>query len=149
VSDAPKDYAFDLVNADAVLNVLQVKDGNLTTLSGQRYRVLQLGGTSQRMTVPVLRKIRDFVLEGAAVVGPPPLDSPSLADRETEFRDLVRQLWGNDGKGGIIGRVHGTGSVEAALLAENIAPDFTYSRPQTDTHLMSHTGPCWTARSIS
>ena len=61
VADAPEHYGYDFVNADIVLNLLSVKDGWLTTPSGMRYRALQLGGSSSRMTLPVLRKIAALV----------------------------------------------------------------------------------------
>ncbi len=138
LDDVPRSYAFDLVNADALLNLLQIRGGRLTTPSGMSYRVLQLGGASERMTLPVLRKIAEFARSGGIVVGAAPLDSPSLSDDEIEFERLRAELWGSDGHGAEAGkgRVHGRGSVAEALLAAGVQPDFTYSRPHADTELM-------------
>ena len=58
VEDAPEGYGFDFVNSDVVLHELSYKDGWLTTPGGTSYRILYLGGRSQRMTLPVLRRIR-------------------------------------------------------------------------------------------
>ena len=38
LDDVPKGYGFDFVNAEALLEQLQVKDGNLVSASGMRYR---------------------------------------------------------------------------------------------------------------
>jgi hypothetical protein len=138
LSDVPKGYAFDFVNADAVLHLLDVRDGYIVTDSGMHYRILQLGGASNRMTLTVLRKLKELVQKGALVVGEAPLDSPSLADDETEFQRLKTELWGSDGHGTTLGlgRVLGEGAVEEALSSTGLAPDFEYSRPHADTELM-------------
>ncbi len=57
IADAPDGYGFDFVNSDVVLHELQFKDGRLVTPGGTSYRILYLGGRSQRMTLPVLRQI--------------------------------------------------------------------------------------------
>lgn len=69
----PAGYNFDYVNADALVNRLSVEGGRLTTPSGMRYRVLALDPNSRFMSLPVLRKIRDLVKAGAAVVGSKPV----------------------------------------------------------------------------
>ncbi len=46
-----------------------------------RYRVLYLGGSSSKMTLPVLRKLRELVNAGAVVAGNRPTGSPSLCRR--------------------------------------------------------------------
>ena len=97
VEDAPDGYGFDFVNSDVILHELTVKDGQLVTPGGTSYRVLYLGGQSRRMTLPVLRRIRDLVSEGAVLVGERPEDSPSLADDEGEFQHVADQLWGKKG----------------------------------------------------
>jgi hypothetical protein len=63
--DVPSGYNFDYINADALIHVLTFKDGQLSTPSGMRYRVLALDPHSQQMSLPVLKKIRDLVQAGA------------------------------------------------------------------------------------
>jgi hypothetical protein len=99
VADIPAGHGFDFVNRDALLNLLEVRDGMIATPAGMRYRVLQLGGSSSRMTLPVLRRIAALVDAGATVIGARPTGSPSLADDPAEFVRLVERLWG---KGRII-----------------------------------------------
>jgi len=86
----------------------------------------------------VLRKIRDLVSAGAAVVGPKPVESPSLGDDQAEFRRIADELWGpGNGK-----RTVGKGSVLAgmtiaeALSALKVGPDFEHSRPQADSAVL-------------
>ena len=74
--DVPAGYNFDYINADALINRLSVSDGLITTQSGMAYRVLVLDPRSRHMSLPVLRKIRDMVRQGAIVVGSKPVGQP-------------------------------------------------------------------------
>jgi len=58
------DMGFDFLSADALLRLISVRGGNLVTPSGMRYRGVQLGGSSRRMTLPVLRKLDELVRGG-------------------------------------------------------------------------------------
>lgn len=116
VADVPAGHGFDFVNADALVNLLSVKDGRLITPSGMEYRLLQLGGTSSRMTLPVLRRIAALVDAGATVVGKRPVGSPSLADDRAEYDRLVARLWGE-------GRVQENAPADA-LARLGVAPDW-------------------------
>ena len=105
--------------------------GLLTTATGMSYRVLALDPNSQHMPLAVLRKIRDMVNAGAVVVGPKPIESPSLSDDEAEFKTIADQLWGGTtGKGKVL-----TGSIADALASLKVAADFEYTKPQADTEL--------------
>ena len=59
------------------------------------YRLLALDRNAQRNTpLPVLRKIRDYVNAGAAVVGEKRAASPSNTDNQAEFKRIADDLWG-------------------------------------------------------
>jgi hypothetical protein len=136
--DLPDGYNYDFVNADALINVLSVKNGLLVTPGGMSYRLLALDPNSQHMSLPVLHKIRDLLEAGAIVVGPKPIDSPSLSDDQGEFHALVNQLWleakGENRVGkGVIYTGYNVGEVLAAM---QIAPDFEYSKPNDNTSLL-------------
>ncbi len=92
--DAPEGYAYDYIDSDVILHHLDFQNGRWITPGGTSYRILYLGGSSRRMTVPVLRRLRDLVAQGGVLVGDRPVDSPSLADSETEFRRITDELWG-------------------------------------------------------
>jgi hypothetical protein len=136
--DVPAGYGFDYINADGLIHMLSVTGGRITTKSGMSYRVLGLDPYSKHMSLPVLRAIHKLVEDGAVVAGPKPTDDPSLADDQAEFQKLNDALFG-DGTG-----VHkvGKGTVYAAqsladvFNALKVAPDFDYSKPESDTRLL-------------
>ena len=130
-------YNYDFVNSEALLNEFSIKDGMLITKSGMQYRVLYLGGTSQHMTLPVLRKVQELVRAGAVVAGLPPLDSPSLSDDPKVWSATRQAFWPNGSthsKAGA-GRVYRTMNLAEVLAAEKISPDFTYLKPDQDASL--------------
>ena len=125
VADAPTHYGYDFVNPDVVMNQLSVDGGDLVAKSGARYKVLYLGGSSHKMTLPMLKSLKALLDAGATVVGQAPESSPSQADNAVEFAALVQSIWGgaNAGKGKVI-----VGNdVEAALATLGVAPDFRHS----------------------
>jgi hypothetical protein len=132
--EIPAGYNFDYINADALIHKLSFSNGELTTPSGMRYRVLALDPFSQHMSLPVLRKIRDLVAAGASVVGGKPVSTPSLSDDPAEFQKIADQLWG--GGPGLKGHVYGDKSLADVLDSMQIPPDFTYSKSQPDTELL-------------
>ena len=136
--EIPEGYNYDFVNADALKNMLSVKNGNLTTASGMTYRVLMLDANSQQMSLPVLRKINELVAAGATIAGPKPVASPSLQDDQSEFKKLADQLWGNGSGVQSVGKgkVYAGQSAAEALKAMAIAPDFEYTKPQENTQLL-------------
>lgn len=133
----PAGYNFDYVNADALVHQLSAEGGRIKTPSGMSYSLLALDPNSRYMSLPVLRKIRDLVNAGASVVGGKPVATPSLSDDQKEFQSIADALWG----AGTGPHAYGRGKVYAdqtlveALNALQIAPDFDYTKPQSDTQL--------------
>jgi hypothetical protein len=102
------------------------------------YRLLVLDKNAQRMQLAVLRKIRDYVNAGAAIVGPKPVESPTQADDQAEFKRIADELWGS-GSGECTvgkGKVFAGMTAADAVKALKIDPDFEYVKPQPDTMLM-------------
>jgi hypothetical protein len=137
--DMPSGYDFDYINADALINQLAVSKGLITTKSGMEYKVLVLDPRSRRMSLPVLRKIRDLVWAGGAVVGAKPADSPSLSDNQAEFKKITDEVWGT-GSGERVfgkGRVYCEATVADVLGSRlKLLPDFEYAKPLPDTRLL-------------
>jgi hypothetical protein len=137
MDDAPDGYAFDFVNSDVVLNELSFKDERLVTPGGTSYRIIYLGGRSQRMTLPVLRRLRDLVAQGAVVVGNRPTDSPSLADDSAEWKKVADSLWGATSTPHGVRRI-GKGrlyigiTANEALAALGVVRDFDYRSPDCE-----------------
>lgn len=127
----PKGYNFDFVNADALLSEFSVQGGKLVTRAGMQYRVLALDASTHRLSVPVLRKIRDLVREGATVAGKRPVATPSLADDENEFNAIVAEIW--DAAPGTrpvhSSRVFADRSLAETLREMQIPADFTAEKP--------------------
>ena len=120
----PVHYGYDFVNADALQSLTSVQDGAIVTPSGMRYRLLQLGGSSQRMTLPTLRRIAELAEAGATILGDKPLSSPSLADDPVAFKALADRLWAGSGDTPVgAGRVMAGISAETALARIGVAPD--------------------------
>jgi hypothetical protein len=136
--DVPAGYGFDYINADALIHMLSVEDGRITTKSGMSYRLLALDPYSRHMSLPVLRAIHKLVEDGAVVAGNKPTDDPSLADDPAEFQKLNDELFG-DGTGVHAvgkGKVYAGQNAEAALRSMNVAPDFDYTKPESDARLL-------------
>jgi hypothetical protein len=141
-ADAPEGYGFDFVNSDVLLHHLSFQGGRLVTPGGTSYRILYLGGRSQRMTLPVLQQLSNFVAQGAVIVGNKPEDSPSLADDESQFHAIADRLWGVGApRVGTVrkvgkGRVYTGMTANEVLKALDLDQDFSYTKPEADTELM-------------
>jgi hypothetical protein len=133
--EIPAGYAFDYINADALIHELSLADGQIVTKSGMQYKVLGLDPYSHHMSLPVLRAIHALVENGAVVAGPKPTDDPSLADDQAEFEKLSSELFG-DGSGihklGK-GTVYAGQSLSEVFSALNVKPDFDYSKQGSDS----------------
>ena len=128
----PRENGFDYVNADIIRDLLSVENGQLVTPSGQRYQVLYLGGTSQYMSLSVLKKLAKLVQKGATVVGRKPQASPSLQDDSDEFSALADALWsGKTGKG----RVIEASDITLGLKKAQVSADFSYDAEHDDTEM--------------
>jgi hypothetical protein len=129
--EVPAGFDYDVCNAEILLQRTSVDHGEIVLESGMRYRVLVLPDTD-RMTLPLLKKIRSLVRAGALVYGPKPVDSPSLSDRSDAVRKIADEIWGdcngtdvtshNYGKGRVLWGAPLSGVLEAT-------PDFSASQP--------------------
>jgi hypothetical protein len=92
----PEGYDYDYINADVLLTRMSVDaEGRLVLPDRMSYRVLVLPETD-RMTLRVLRKLRELVAGGATVLGPRPVKSPSLAgypQADAELQVIANELW--------------------------------------------------------
>ncbi|MDR3791781.1 MAG: glycosyl hydrolase [Terracidiphilus sp.] len=136
--NASAGFGFDYVNANAVLHKLAVKDGMLVTPAGGSYRILYLGGRSQRMTLAVLKQLLELVKQGAVVVGNRPGDSPSLSDDQKQVQAVADALWGKAAaKPGTVrtvgkGKVIAGASANEALAKLGVQQDFSMPKPDAD-----------------
>ncbi|HSI73288.1 MAG TPA: glycosyl hydrolase, partial [Fimbriimonas sp.] len=117
----PEGYDYDFCGSDPLMS-LRVKDHRLLLPNGASYAVLALPNTTA-MSLPLARKIKQLVSEGAYVVGPKPTHSPSLSEASgtDELRRLAMDIWGN-GLGQ--GKVYSGQSIGAVLKRLGVAKDF-------------------------
>ncbi len=135
-------YDWDECTDDAVLTRMSVRDGRIVLPDGMSYRLLALSD-ARAMTPRLLRKLKELVEAGATVVGPRPLQSPSLSGYpkcDEEVRQLSRELWGDcDGQRVKENRC-GRGRVvwglapEDVLQQSGVQADFTCSLPWRFIH---------------
>ncbi|HEX3086161.1 MAG TPA: glycosyl hydrolase, partial [Pyrinomonadaceae bacterium] len=133
----PEGYDYDYINSDVLLNRMSVDaEGRLVLPDGMSYRVLVLPEID-RMTLPVLRKLRELVAGGATVLGPRPVKSPSLAgypESDAELQAIANELWGDTD--GISRTRHGYGKgqvvwgqpLSEVLTALRVSKDVECSR---------------------
>jgi hypothetical protein len=135
--EIPAGYAFDYINADALIHELSVSNGQIVTNSGMQYRVLGLDPYSRHMSLPVLRAIAKLAEDGAVVAGPKPTDDPSLADDQAEFDRLSSQLFGDGSGVHQVGKgtVYAGEGLVAALDALHLLPDFAYVKNKSDSNV--------------
>ncbi len=126
-------YDYDVVNSDAILNKLSVKDGKLFLPHGQFYEVLVLP-TGKKFNPQVLNKIRQLVMDGATIIGPRPSESYSLSDTAAlnqSVRESAAQLWGKCDSINVKENHFGKGkmiwgkTVREVLLEKGVIPDIT------------------------
>lgn len=94
----PAGYDHDFVNVDALLKRLETNEaGRLALPGGSSYALLVLPST-QRLRPEVIEKLHQLVSEGATIIGPKLVSSPSLAgfaQADERVRQLAEQLWGD------------------------------------------------------
>ncbi len=135
--DIPAGYRYDYVSADVLMNMLSVENGELTTVSGMNYKAIYFGKGTQKVTLPVLKKVLGFVEQGAVLIGTRPDGSPSLSDDPEEVNEILDILW----SGGVVatvgkGKVFNTKNTALVLKEISLAPDFSYNSSVEDSKIM-------------
>lgn len=127
----PQGSSFDYINAEVIEKDLQVKDGRFVLANGMSYRLLVLP-PQDTMRPELLRKLRDLVNQGGAVLGQAPGRSPSLQNfpaSDREVAQLAGELWRDCPDKSPVGKVFGKGrvfrgvGVQAALETLDVPPD--------------------------
>jgi len=152
-------YDCDYSNSDVLLNRMSVRDGRIVLPDGMSYRLLVLQNCtspsqkicdkvsayqklsvssvpSTEMSIEVIKKLRELILAGATVVGPPPEKAVGLKnypESDKQLRKIAAEIWGDLdgeirterklGKGRVI---WGKTSREI-LLADGVTPDFSFT----------------------
>lgn len=140
--ELPPGRDFDYINAEVILEALQVEDGLLALPHGTTYRLLVLPEL-ETMRPELLAKIHDLVTAGATVMGRPPTRSPSLQGYpkcDNEVKRLAKKLWGtlDVGESGERrigkGRVVWGKGIEEVFRADGLPPDLESAPSVLWTH---------------
>jgi hypothetical protein len=127
--DLPVGRDYDATDSRAIRELISVRDGKLTLPHGASYRTLVLPPLDT-MLPETLEAIHRLVKDGAVVIGPKPLRSPSLSGQpqaDEKVRALADELWGaNPGASGTKqtgkGSVHWGTDFAAVCAAHKIPP---------------------------
>jgi (4-O-methyl)-D-glucuronate---lignin esterase len=122
-------YDYDIINEDALLSRLTVKEGRITLPQGQSYRLLVLPDHGI-LSLAALKTVRRLVADGATVLGPKPERTASLTGypaSESELQKLADELWSKSSEPG----EHRPGKVRVisgktahdVLRADGVLPD--------------------------
>jgi hypothetical protein len=123
-AELPEGYDYDSCNTDVILHRLSVKDGKLVLPDGAAYSVLALPADVRKMTPALLQKLQELAGAGATILGPKPIESPSLSGRmesDAEVKQLAAELWDT-------GKITDK-RVPEALADLKLPPDFLPAEP--------------------
>jgi hypothetical protein len=127
----PEGYYYDVANEEAILTRMKAQNGRIVLPDGLSYRVLILP-EDKRLGLEVLRKVRDMVKEGVALVGPKPQVNPGLTGypiSDSELHQIADEIWGDLNGSTSTERSYGKGRVfwglplTTVLDKLNIKPD--------------------------
>jgi len=91
----PDGYDYDFINSDVIMTRLSVNNGLLSLPDGKTYELMVLPPL-ETMRPEMLKKIRELLIQGARIYGPPPLKSPSLENypsADEEVHALSKEIW--------------------------------------------------------
>jgi len=142
----PAGYDYDGCDTTVLLKRATVRDGRIVLPDGMSYRILVLPNTAF-MTPALARKIKELVAQGAIVMGPKPLRSPSLSGFpacDDHVKAIGEEVWGDLDGQSVVERAYGRGHVlwgkpmQAALLEQGGAPDFEPSGSGSERLIYIH-----------
>ncbi len=128
-------YDYDVVNSEAILELMSVKEGKIFLPHGQFYQVLVLPHEDQ-INVEVLKKLEKMVLEGATIIGRKPTKTYSLSSyqqKENEIKAIANRLWGKCDSLNVKENKYGKGkivwgkTIREVLIEKGITPDFQFT----------------------
>lgn len=129
-------YLYDGCNAEIIIKHLTVKDGKLVLPNGASYAFLSILDVRE-MTLPLVKRIKELVEQGATVIGSKPISSPSLTGYpqvDQEVQAIANEVWGPCDGDKVREHVFGKGRIiwgqsldDVLLKILNIQPDFTYA----------------------
>jgi hypothetical protein len=139
----PPGHDWDSADAVAILTRLRIENGRIVLPDGMSYRLFVLRDAN-RITLDLMRKIRDLVEHGMCLVGPKPEGSPNLVaypESDAEVRRIADDLWGGLNGTTATERTFGKGRVfwgqplSAVLEKLNVSPDYEVTSRSGDAQI--------------
>jgi hypothetical protein len=128
----PFAYGHDLIDAESILNRIEVYEGRIVLRNGASYRLLFMP-PMEAITLPLAQKLHQLVEQGMCLVvsGPPPKRTPSLTlypDSDAKLQEFTK-LWGETSGRHSFGRgkVFRDTSIQDALDQSGVPPDFEFT----------------------
>jgi hypothetical protein len=135
-------YDYDVVNTDAILNKMQVRNGRIYLPHGQYYEVLVLP-EEKNINPAVLKKLEQLTRDGATIIGPKPEHSFGLFKQDINdkmVKDISGLIWGACDSVNIKENKYGKGkivwgkTIRQVLAEKGVIPDLHFlSNHPTDT----------------
>jgi alpha-L-rhamnosidase len=157
-------YDCDYTNAEVLLTRMAVKNGKIVLPDGMNYRLLVLQNCtspvpeiceqvsryqkltvsplpSQEMSLQVLEKLRQLIIDGATVIGPPPQNGTGLKGYpgcDKQVLNIASEIWGTlDGKTQTErklgkGRIIWGKTPREVLAADGVNTDFSYATQEAE-----------------
>lgn len=123
--ELPNGYDYDFINSDALIHRAGVKDNKITIKDGPTYAVLVLP-KQEVMRPEVAEAIKRLVRDGATILGPKPVSSPSLAaypSCDQAVAAIATELWGDVNGDKIKTRKFGKGTVCDGVGLDQVLAD--------------------------
>ena len=138
----PAGFDYGGCSDDALLNRMDVRDGQIVLPDGMSFAVLVLPNRPE-LSVAAVRKLKELIAAGATVVGPRPLSSPTLTDYpqgDEEVRKIGKEVWGAIDGQKVTENRFGRGRVVwgSPLSAVLPPPDFDYDRTTGANLVFAH-----------
>jgi len=136
----PEGYNYDIIYPQYLAD-LKVNGRELSLPSGPKYQLMILPDYPY-MTLETLKELKAILLQGARLVGPPPLSPPDMdgyTKGKVEFDLLVKELWGglngktNKEKAHGKGKIYWGKTIPDILKENSIAPDVIFQHTATDS----------------
>jgi hypothetical protein len=138
LNTSPPGFSADALSL-AMFQQATVRHGKITLPDGRAYALMLLPNTRQ-MLPAVAKKLQSLVADGATVIGPRPVESPSMTDYpqcDHIVATVGRQVWGPCDGVHILEHHFGKGlvawnkPVPAVLAQLGVQPDFTVLSPES------------------
>ena len=145
ITKIPEGLNYDIIYPQ-YLEGLKITGKELSLPSGARYKIMILPDYPY-MTLETLKQLKALLLQGASLMGPPPISPPDMAGftkGKAEFDQVVKDIWGDLNGKTKKEKKHGNGTIywgktiEDVLKENSITPDVVYNNTTTDSLKFIH-----------